>query len=71
MINIPNFPIPILRKERKEKIPVPEKLTPFEEIKELIAPPGAKFETDYFQIGNIYGRTLLILDYPSYLFLAG
>jgi type IV secretory pathway VirB4 component len=68
MINIPNFPIPILRKERKEKIPVPEKLTPFEEIKELIAPPGAKFETDYFQIGNIYGRTLLILDYPSYLF---
>jgi hypothetical protein len=33
-----------------------------------LAPPGAEFFTDYFQIGNTYGRTLLILDYPSYLF---
>jgi conjugal transfer ATP-binding protein TraC len=69
MINIPKIPkVPILRKEKTAKIPVPQELTPWEKIKELLAPPGAEFFTDYFQIGNTYGRTLLILDYPSYLF---
>jgi len=66
MINLPK--IPLFRKEKREKIALPGELTAFEKVKELIAPPGAVFETDYFQIGNIYGRTLLILDYPSYLF---
>jgi len=68
MINIPKIPIPIFKKEKKERIALPGELTAFEKVKELIAPPGVAFETDYFQIGNIYGRTLLILDYPSYLF---
>jgi len=66
MIKLPN--IPFFKKQKTAKIPVPGELTTFEKIKEIIAPPGAEFQTDYFQIGNIYGRTLLILDYPSYLF---
>jgi type IV secretory pathway VirB4 component len=66
MINIPK--IPFLSKKRTVKIPIPEEISPFEKIKELIAPPGAEFANDYFQIGNIYGRAILILDYPSYLF---
>jgi len=66
MINI--LKLPFLKKESKEKIAVPEELTVFEKIKELIAPPGVEFFNDYFQIGNIYGRVLLILDYPSYLY---
>jgi type IV secretory pathway VirB4 component len=68
MINLPKIPIPFLKKEKVAKIPVPEELSAFEKIKELLAPPGAQFATDYFQIGNVYGRSLLILDYPSYLF---
>jgi conjugal transfer ATP-binding protein TraC len=68
MINLPKIPLPIFKKEKKEKIAVPQELTAFEKVKELLAPPGAEFATDYFQIGNIYGRTFLILDYPSYLF---
>jgi type IV secretory pathway VirB4 component len=68
MINVSKIPIPFLKKEKVVKIPVPEELSAFEKIKELLAPPGAQFATDYFQIGNIYGRSLLILDYPSYLF---
>jgi conjugal transfer ATP-binding protein TraC len=68
MINIPK--IPFLKKEEKKEIQIakPEELSTFEKIKELIAPPGAEFTTDYFQIGNIYGRTFLVLDYPSFLF---
>ena len=66
MINIPK--IPFLKKDKTVKVPIPQELTAFEKIKELIAPAGAEFATDYFQIGNIFGRTLLVLDYPSYLF---
>jgi type IV secretory pathway VirB4 component len=66
MINIPK--IPIFKKEEKKKIALPGELTAFEKVKELLAPPGAEFSTNYFQIGNIYGRSFLILDYPSYLF---
>jgi len=66
MINIPK--IPFLKKQKTVKVPIPGELTVFEQIKEIISPPGVEFQTDYFQIGNLYGRTLLILDYPSYLF---
>ncbi|GIW67196.1 MAG: conjugal transfer protein [Candidatus Parcubacteria bacterium] len=66
MINIPK--IPFLKQNQKAKIPIPQELTAFEKVKELIAPPGAEFATDYFQIGNIFGRTFLVIDYPSYLF---
>jgi type IV secretory pathway VirB4 component len=65
MIDIPK--IPFFKKPRTVKIPIPGELTTFEKIKEVISPPGAEFQTDYFQIGNFYGRTLLILDYPSHL----
>jgi len=66
MIEIPK--IPFFKKPKTAKVPIPGELTTFEKIKEIISPPGAEFQTDYFQIGNLYGRTLLILDYPSYLF---
>jgi type IV secretory pathway VirB4 component len=69
MINLPKIPFFSKKtSEEKEKIAIPAELTAFEKIKELIAPPGAEFTTSYFQIGNIYGQTVLILDYPSYLF---
>ncbi|MCS7200608.1 MAG: ATP-binding protein [Patescibacteria group bacterium] len=63
--------LPFLNKKKSdqtEKIAKIEELSVFDKIKELIAPPGAEFNTDYFQIGNIYGRSLLILEYPSFLF---
>jgi len=66
MINIPK--IPFLKKAKTVKIPLPGEPTTFERIKEIISPAGAEFRTDYFQIGSLFGRTLLILDYPSYLF---
>ncbi len=66
MINFPK--IPFLNKKKTVKIPVPQELTTFEKIKELIAPPGVEFGNDYFQIGNTYGRSILVLDYPNYLF---
>ncbi len=66
MIQLPN--LPFFKQDKKAKIPIPVELTAFEKIKELIAPPGTEFQTDYFQIGNIFGRSFIILDYPSYLF---
>ncbi len=65
MINLPQFPF--LQKKKTVKIPVAQEISRFEKIKELIAPPGAEFFTDYFQIGNLFGRSLLVLDYPSFL----
>lgn len=56
------------QRDQTEEVPKIEELSVFEKIKELIAPPGAEFNTDYFQIGNIYGRNLLILEYPSFLY---
>ncbi len=63
--------IPFFKKKQSgqiEEVPKIEELSVFDKIKELIAPPGVEFNTDYFQIGNIYGRSLLILEYPSFLF---
>lgn len=60
--------LPFFKKKKDIKIPIPAELSGFEKIKELISPPGAEFFTDYFQIGNIFGRSFLILDYPSFLF---
>jgi len=63
------FPLPnFLNKKKTIKIPVKKEIPKIDQIKEIIAPSGAEFSTNYFQIGNVYGRTLLILDYPTYLF---
>jgi len=62
-----NLNLPFFSKKGKIKIPFQKELEGFEKIKELMAPPGANFALDYFQIGDIYGRTLLVLEYPSYL----
>lgn len=67
MINILKN-LPFFQKNNVVKVPVSQPLSAFERIKELLAPPGAEFGTDYFQIGNIYGRSLVILDYPVFLF---
>lgn len=63
--------IPFFKKNQSsldEKVPKIEEISSFDKIKELIAPPGAEFFTDHFQIGNVYGRSFLILEYPSFLF---
>ena len=60
--------IPFLKKKKETEIPVIKEAEGFERIKELISPPGAEFFTDYFQIGEIFGRSLIILDYPSFLY---
>jgi type IV secretory pathway VirB4 component len=62
-----NLNLPFFGKKGKIKVPLQKELEGFEKIKELMAPPGANFALDYFQIGDIYGRTLLVLEYPSYL----
>ena len=62
-----NLNLPFFGKKGKIKVPIQKELEGFEKIKELMAPPGANFALDYFQIGDIYGRTLLVLEYPSYL----
>lgn len=67
MIQNPLSNLPIFKKKKTVKVPVSKELSGFEKIKEIIAPPGASFALDYFQIGEIYGRTILVLDYPSYL----
>ncbi len=60
--------LPFFAKKKTVKVPVPAPAEGFDRIKELIAPPGAEFMTDYFQIGDIFGRSLLVLDYPAFLF---
>jgi conjugal transfer ATP-binding protein TraC len=62
-----NLNLPFFGKKGKIRVPIQKELEGFEKIKELMAPPGANFALDYFQIGDIYGRTLLVLEYPSYL----
>lgn len=39
-------------------------------IKDIIAPPGLKIETNYFQIGGKYGRVIFVYTYPRYLHTA-
>ncbi len=68
MINLPKFFLNKSKKTQKVKIPSVVPALGFEKIKELIAPPGAIFELDYFQIGSTYGKTFFILEYPSFLF---
>ncbi len=65
MINLPK--LPFFSKQKTVKVQTVEELSNFEKIKELIAPAGAQFATDYFQLGNLFGRTVFILDYPSFL----
>jgi len=62
-----NLNLPFFSKGGKIKIPLQKELAGFEKIKELMAPPGANFLLDYFQIGELYGRTIIVLEYPSYL----
>ena len=36
-------------------------------FKDYITPDGFEFKSDYFKIGDRYGRVLFIRDYPSYI----
>ena len=67
MIQIPFQNLPFFSKKRKIKVPISQELSAFEKIKEIIAPPGVQFFTDYFQVGELYGRVILVLEYPNYL----
>jgi len=62
--------IPLFKKEKEEGIELPEikELTGFEKIKNIIAPPGAIFNVSDFQIGEVYGKTIMIITYPRFLF---
>ncbi|GIW65805.1 MAG: hypothetical protein KatS3mg094_324 [Candidatus Parcubacteria bacterium] len=40
----------------------------FNQIKNIIAPPGVIFNVSDFQIGEIYAKTLIIINYPKFLF---
>lgn len=67
MINLPIFQ-KLIKKKKIVEIPVQEEISSFEKIKELIAPPGVEFFSDYSQIGNIFSKSLVILEYPSFLY---
>lgn len=54
----------------KIQLPVMKETTGFEKLREVIAPPGAVFNLSDFQIGEIYGKNILVLAYPKFL-LAG
>jgi type IV secretory pathway VirB4 component len=62
--------IPLFKKEKEEGIELPEIKEPtgFEKIKNIIAPPGAIFNVSDFQIGEVYGKTIMIITYPRFLF---
>ncbi len=36
-------------------------------FKDMICPDSAKFKSDYFKIGNRYGRVLFLKHYPNYI----
>jgi len=40
----------------------------FERLKEIIAPPGAVFSAQDFQIGEVFGKNIIVLAYPKFLF---
>lgn len=50
------------------EIPTVKSLAGFEKIKEIISPTGAVFTAKDFQIGEIFGKNILVLAYPKYLF---
>lgn len=65
-------PIPFTQKAKIDG----EKVTAFDlsflkrqgiTTKDLIAPPSISFSRDYFMLGDKYGRTLYIDNYPTYL----
>ncbi|KKS19214.1 MAG: Type IV secretory pathway VirB4 protein-like protein [Parcubacteria group bacterium GW2011_GWC1_41_7] len=53
---------------QKINIPTEETDYGFSKIKEIIAPPGALFNSQDFQVGEVYGKNILILAYPKFLF---
>jgi type IV secretory pathway VirB4 component len=63
------IPFPLF-KEKESGIELPEIKEPtgFEKIKNIIAPPGAIFNVSDFQIGEIYGKTIMVITYPRFLF---
>jgi len=52
---------------KKVTIPKEKEPTGFDYIRELIAPPGAEFSVTDFRIGDLFGRSILILAYPKFL----
>ena len=61
--------IPFFKKQdSKVAVPVIEEKKGFEQIKNIIAPPAAIFNISDFQIGEIYGKNIIVMTYPRFLF---
>lgn len=56
------------QKEKKVKIPILAEPSESELVRQILAPPAVNFSLNYFQIGETYGRSILILTYPKFLF---
>ncbi|GIW66180.1 MAG: hypothetical protein KatS3mg095_0078 [Candidatus Parcubacteria bacterium] len=60
-----SFPLFKSKKEEEKKETSEDS---FKQIKNIIAPPGVVFNVSDFQIGDIYAKTLIIINYPKFLF---
>jgi len=56
--------MPLFKKTKKEETIGPEQKTG---LVDLIAPAGLKIDSNYFQIGEKYGRTIFVFTYPAVL----
>jgi len=54
----------LFKKTKKEEAIGPEQKT---SLIDLIAPAGLKIDSNYFQIGEKYGRTIFVFTYPAVL----
>jgi len=59
------------KKTKKEKIILPKetfgKQSAIEVLKNIIAPSGLEINSNFFKLGNLYGKSFFVFSYPSYL----
>ena len=56
--------MPLFRKKKEEQIP---QINQPASLLDLIAPAGLKINSNYFQLGKKYGRTIFVFTYPPSL----
>ncbi|MBL7154951.1 MAG: hypothetical protein ISS88_00385 [Candidatus Portnoybacteria bacterium] len=56
--------MPLFKKNQKEEFP---EISEGTSLVDLIAPAGLKIDSNYFQIGEKYGRTIFVFTYPAVL----
>lgn len=62
-----NLPFLKAKKDQVVSIPKEKRVKGFDYIKELISPAGAELSVSDFRIGDVFGRSILILAYPRFL----